>query len=117
MDIGSGDAGTMRYRGDGAYGQYIIVIPEMEAVIAIQSETPDMQNELNLVWDYLLPAMKKSKLPEDQKSLSALRARLSTLSIKPLPGSFSSFTTNKFLNKTYVLEPNEYHIESVVLRS
>ena len=41
------------YRADGAFGQYILVFPELDAVIAIQSETPNMQNELNLVWDYL----------------------------------------------------------------
>jgi hypothetical protein len=103
------------YRGDGAYGQYIIVFPELDAVVAIQGETADIQSALNLVWDYLLPSMKKSKLPDDQKSLATLRAKLSTLSIKPSPGSFSSFTTNKFLNKTFILEPNDYHIGSVVL--
>ncbi|HSN50340.1 MAG TPA: serine hydrolase, partial [Bacteroidales bacterium] len=51
------------YRGDGAYGQYIIVLPEKDAVIAITCETADMQSELNLVWDYLLPALKDEKVP------------------------------------------------------
>jgi hypothetical protein len=103
------------YRGDGAYGQYIIAFPELDAVIAIQSETPDIQDELNLVWEYLLPSMKKSKLPEDPKSLSALRAKLPALGIKPLSGSFTAFAANKLLNKTFILEPNDYHIASVVL--
>jgi CubicO group peptidase (beta-lactamase class C family) len=50
------------FRADGAYGQYIIVIPEKDAVIAITSETPDMQDELNLVWKFLLPALKDETL-------------------------------------------------------
>src|SRR6185436_8431228 len=45
------------FRGDGAFGQYALVLPEEDVVIAITSETMDMQGELNLVWKYLLPAM------------------------------------------------------------
>lgn len=45
------------YRADGANGQFIIVIPEKDAVIAITSHVQDMQAELNLVWDYILPAL------------------------------------------------------------
>ena len=46
------------YRGDGAFGQFCIVMPEQDAVIAITSGVKDMQAVLNLVWDKLLPAMK-----------------------------------------------------------
>ncbi len=46
------------YRADGAAGQFIIVIPEKNAVIAITANIGDMQAELNLVWKYLLPALK-----------------------------------------------------------
>ena len=45
------------YRGDGAYGQYAIVLPEQDMAIAITSETLDMQAVLDLVWDHLLPAV------------------------------------------------------------
>jgi CubicO group peptidase (beta-lactamase class C family) len=44
------------YRADGAKGQYILVLPEKNAVIAITANLNDMQEEINLVWDYLLPA-------------------------------------------------------------
>ena len=103
------------YRGDGAFGQYIIVFPDLDAVVAIQAETPDMQDELNLVWNYLLPSIKKDKLPGDPKSLSALKAKLSSLAITPATGSFSAFTANKNTNKTFILEPNDNHIGSVVI--
>ena len=46
------------YRADGAYGQYILVIPDKNAVIAITAHIGDMQAELNLVWKHLLPALK-----------------------------------------------------------
>lgn len=45
------------YRADGANGQYIIVLPDKEAVIAITSDLIDMQAQLDLVWKYLLPAL------------------------------------------------------------
>ncbi|MFT4638996.1 MAG: CubicO group peptidase (beta-lactamase class C family) [Verrucomicrobiales bacterium] len=55
------------YRGDGAFGQYCIVLPELDAVIAITSGTNDMQGVMNLVWDHLLPAM--SPVPLTTESL------------------------------------------------
>ncbi|MBO4557297.1 MAG: serine hydrolase [Bacteroidales bacterium] len=45
------------FRADGAYGQYIIVMPDQDAVIAITADVANMQTELNLVWDYLLPVL------------------------------------------------------------
>lgn len=45
-------------RADGANGQYIIILPEQEAVIAMTANIGDMQAEINLVWKYLLPALR-----------------------------------------------------------
>jgi len=45
------------YRGDGMNGQFCIVMPEQDAVVAITSDTQDMGAEMNLVWKYLLPAL------------------------------------------------------------
>lgn len=47
------------YRADGAYGQFIIVLPAEEAVIVATAHVDDMQAQLNLIWDYLLPALKE----------------------------------------------------------
>lgn len=45
------------YRADGADGQYILIIPEKDAVIAVTAHIGDMQAELDLIWKYLLPAL------------------------------------------------------------
>lgn len=45
------------FRADGAYGQYIIVIPEHDAVIAVTAHVGDMQAEINHIWDSILPAL------------------------------------------------------------
>ena len=46
------------FRADGAGGQYIIVIPEKDAVVVNTADLHDMQAEINLVWDHILPALK-----------------------------------------------------------
>ncbi len=104
------------YRADGAFGQFILIFPDQDAVIAIQAETPNMQNELNLVWDYLLPAMKKDRLLPDPKSEYSLRGKLSTLALLSASGSYTAYTANKDLNKYFVLEPNANHIENITLQ-
>jgi CubicO group peptidase (beta-lactamase class C family) len=46
------------YRADGYVGQFIIVIPEKDAVVVTTANIQDMQAEINLIWKHLLPAMK-----------------------------------------------------------
>ncbi len=72
------------YRADGAFGQYIIIMPEKDAVVAITCESADMQDEINLVWDHILPAMHEGPLPEDRESQTMLKERLAALAL-PVP--------------------------------
>jgi CubicO group peptidase (beta-lactamase class C family) len=89
------------FRADGAYGQYIIIMPDQDAVIAITSETADMQDELNLVWEYLLPAIKTGKLPENNILSATLKQKLSSLAL-PLPAAKSSSSlVSSISGKTY----------------
>ena len=83
------------------YGQYIIIMPEQDAVIAITAETPDMQDEINLVWEYLLPAMKSEKLPENASLYSTLAQRLSLLAL-PLASTGNSPVVSRISGKTFV---------------
>jgi hypothetical protein len=104
------------YRGDGAFGQYIIVLPEEDAVIAITSMTPDMQSELNLVWQYLLPAMEKNPLPADEKMAATLKQKLSSLAL-PLPDkTAASLVEKRISGQAFALQSNEQQAESVSFR-
>ena len=69
------------YRGDGAHGQFCIILPQYDAVIAMTSGTRDMPGVLNLVWDRLIPALKPSALPADQAEQTQLTAKLSGLAL------------------------------------
>lgn len=71
------------YRGDGAFGQYTIVMPEQDAVVAITSETSNMQGVLDLVWEHLLAGMHSAPLPREKALESELEKRLSELALTP----------------------------------
>ena len=45
------------FRADGANGQYILILPDQDAVIVTTANIPNMRQELNLIWDYLLPVL------------------------------------------------------------
>ncbi len=45
------------YRADGAMGQYCVVFPEQDAVLALMSEIHNMQKILDCAWEHLLPGM------------------------------------------------------------
>ena len=101
------------FRGDGAYGQYIIVMPDQDAVIAITSETPDMQDELNLVWEYLLPSIKGNKLPEDATLSSALKQKLASLALPLASEGKSPDIVSRISGKPISLETNDRELKTL----
>ncbi len=72
------------YRGDGAYGQFAIVLPEQDLTIAITSEVEEMQTVLDLVWEHVLPAVDRQG---DGTGDLALADRLARLAIDALPST------------------------------
>jgi len=70
------------YRGDGAYGQFCLVLPEHDAVLALTTETTATQDLLELVWQHLLPAFDGGE--PDAASDARLASRLSRAQL-PIP--------------------------------
>jgi CubicO group peptidase (beta-lactamase class C family) len=73
-------------RGDGARGQFCLIMPELEAVVAITAGTGNLQNVLDVVWASLLPALQAAKartqpLAADAGAQARLRRRLAELSL------------------------------------
>jgi len=102
------------YRGDGAFGQYCIVLPEQDAVIAITAGVRDMQAVLNLIWDKLLPALKASPLAADEDAAKKLANTLKGLTLRLPEGKG---TPPKVAGKKYVFPANDGKLESIILDS
>ena len=100
------------FRGDGAFGQYVIVLPEQDAVIAITGESGNMQGELDLVWEHLLPAIKEKALPTDASSTARLEATLSSLVLKIPTGRKTSPTAERISGKAFAIQPSPLHLTS-----
>lgn len=103
------------YRGDGAFGQYCIVIPELDAVVAITSGVRDMQSVMNLVWEKLLPAMKATSLPEDAAARRRLEATLAGLTVRLPSGQFTAPRAAKVSGRWYEFPENDRSIRAVAL--
>lgn len=101
------------YRGDGAFGQYAIVMPDKDAVIAITSETGDMQGELNLIWKFLLPAMQPSKLKADNNADQELAKKIAALHLSLKLNKKMSITSKKLAATSYSFEDNSLKIRSM----
>ena len=101
------------YRGDGAFGQFCVIMPEQDAVLAITSGVADMQAVLNLAWTYLLPAMQPAALPDNRSAREELERKLAGLALAPQQGQRSSTLAAALSGKTYVLDSNEQGIETL----
>ncbi|MBX9584329.1 MAG: beta-lactamase family protein [Gemmataceae bacterium] len=100
------------YRGDGAFGQYCVVLPEQDAVIAITAGVRDLQAVLNLVWDKLLPGMNGSQLPPNDEARAKLVSTLKGLSLKTPPGTGRPAAVQ---GKKFTFPANDRKLESVAL--
>ncbi|GHU99466.1 hypothetical protein FACS1894159_03560 [Bacteroidia bacterium] len=109
------------FRADGAFGQFIIVLPQQDAVVAIQANYGNMQKEINLVWDHLLPAMQsKNPLPDDKMALEKLQNKLNSLTILPPQNKTANVPGNlerdcRFLrSKNNLSDPSEKYSIKIV---
>ncbi len=70
------------YRGDGAFGQFCVVLPEQDTVVAMTGGTEAMQAVLDHLWAHLLPGLDDS--PVDERRQAELDRRLRDLAL-PTP--------------------------------
>jgi len=91
------------FRGDGAFGQYCLVLPDVDAVVVITSGVRNMQSVMNLVWDVLLPAMGPRPLAENSTAHGRLVARLASLQLHPPRGAASSPLATRTSGRWYTV--------------
>ena len=101
------------YRGDGAFGQFCIVIPEHQAVIAITSGADEMGKIMEAVWDLLLPGMSASPLDSDPPASRALAVKLDGLSLPVVEGNRRSPVSQGRAQRTFKVFENDAGVRSV----
>lgn len=101
------------YRGDGAFGQYCIVMPKQEMVIAITAETNEMQAVLDATWKHLLPAAEMKAGGADGSAAGRLKEKLASLTLPHPAGQAASPMAARMGDKTFAIEKNSLGVESV----
>lgn len=102
------------YRGDGAFGQFCIVMPGCDAVLAITSGVGNMSAVTNAAWTHLMPAMSDRAVSNDRAD--ELTHRLAALSIPPPAGEPTAPTVQRVSGRRWRFEPNGEGLESATLR-
>ena len=103
------------FRGDGAFGQYILVLPEKDAVIIMTANSIDMQKQLNLVWEYLYPALSETALAKNDEAVNKLKSRLASLTLPTYTTKTTSDIQQNITGKTIAIEENQQNISELLL--
>lgn len=105
------------YRGDGAFGQYCIVMPEQDAVLVMTGGLGvlGMQPPLDLVWEILLPAMGERPRAEDATAQGRLTEKLDSLHLPTVHGRVESPWMAVVSGRTYQIEANTLGMETITL--
>ena len=102
------------YRGDGAFGQFCVVMPEQEAVLVITAGLhQEMQTVLDLVWKYLLPAMQPTALPANPSAKQELAQKLARLELPPVAGQPTTAKTSQLSGQRFLFDANPQKIKAI----
>ncbi len=104
------------YMANGAFGQFILIMPEKDAIVVFTAESNDMWGEPDMVWKYIYPGIHDNALPADDESLDELKQRLASLAL-PIPEkSANEVISRKVSGKTFSFTENQRNIQSMSLR-
>jgi CubicO group peptidase (beta-lactamase class C family) len=101
------------FRADGAFGQFSMVFPQLDAVVAITSESISTKDTMQIVWDVLLPEMKEAPLEKNTSSYNQLVKELKSLKYDPPNIASASSTASKISGKEFILDTNEFNAKAV----
>jgi len=104
------------YMANGAFGQFILIMPDKDAIVVFTAESSDMWGELGMVWEYLYPGIMDETLPEDKESVAELRKKSAVLAISPPPGNQNDEMSSRISGKTIILSDNQRQIQSMSMQ-
>jgi CubicO group peptidase (beta-lactamase class C family) len=100
---------------DGMAGQFVILLPDKDAVVVLTANAQNTQKEMDLVWKYLLPAIRDNNpLTPDIETNNLLKRKLAALTIIPSAvKSVSSSFPSKVTGKYVAFPENNYGIQGI----
>jgi CubicO group peptidase (beta-lactamase class C family) len=100
---------------DGAAGQFVVLIPDKDAIVVMTGGTTFSQLQLDLVHNYLIPAIRSDKpLPADEQLYSTLQQKEKGLILKPASAAtVRSEMESKISGKEFMLGNNDLAMQSV----
>jgi CubicO group peptidase (beta-lactamase class C family) len=101
---------------DGMAGQFVMLFPDKDAFVVFTANARNTQNELNLIHNYLLPAIKSDKaIPQNAGLNDELQKKQSALSLKSASATelSKSEIETKISGKEFDFVKNTNNIQSV----
>jgi len=95
------------------YGQFGIILPDENIVVAITEESYKTQQTLDFVWDFLLPGLQKSVLPANSSASQTLKNKTKNLKVKFAEGAATSPVAAAVSSKRFVLDDNKLNAKAV----
>ena len=106
------------YRADGAMGQFTIVVPDKDMVIAITENAAGAhwaQTTLDTMWEFIDEIPDVDKLPEDEDASKNLERRMNMLALQaPQYAPFSEYR-EKINGVTYQVKEDNFLLDGAVV--
>jgi hypothetical protein len=104
------------YQANGANGQFVLVMPDKDAVVIFTADSPDMWGQLDMVWKFLYPGIQDKKLPQDEITSNELKKRLASLAL-PVPAKTSNDAiSSEVSGKSFTFAQNDKNIQSITIQ-
>jgi len=105
------------YRGDGAFGQYCVVMSDLDTVFICTAGIPNMGGILKSFWKTVLPGISSLKKEIDKKSLQLLRKKEKSLMLDSVTGLKSSPWQGKMMGREFIFKKNDRLFQTIMFRN
>jgi hypothetical protein len=102
------------YRADGALGEFCIVMPQYDTVVAITSGNNEQKARvMDFLWSRLLPELRPVPLPPDESAEAALKRKLARLTLPIATGNATSPVAAQVSGAVYRFAANPLGLETM----
>jgi CubicO group peptidase (beta-lactamase class C family) len=103
------------YRADGAMGQFTIVVPDKDMIIAITENASGAhwaQQTLDIIWEFLKDIPDESNVSENKEASNALARRMRSLALPAPAYAPYSLMANKISGNYYKVTDEDFYFDN-----